>query len=249
MPRYNKKTYRKKRTYRKKSNFRRRFSRKYGKTRMSRMVSRNAIAPDTAFTKLRYAYLATYTPGLPTPSGTLATNFSNGRLVRGNDIYDPQSTSGVVPATGFNQWCSQTGLYQEFVVHASKIKVEAINLDANAVSIALYPIMENNATITTIDGNEQAYARTAFVGTASGNNRVTLKNFMKTKKMIGVRDLIDDEQSKGSYAASPNALNIWDWALDCVEPSGSATGNLSVKVVVTYYVQFLQRPVVSVSAQ
>lgn len=246
MPRYyRKRQYRRKRSYKPRYKRNRRFKSKY--RRQTSMISRNAIAPDIAFTKLKYTVTDNYT-ALPSPSATLATNFSNGRLYRGNDVYDPQSTSGTVSATGFQQWCDQTGLYQEFVVHASKIKVEIINLATAALSVALYPLMESNATITTIDGNEQAYARTAFVGSSSGNNKVVLKNFMKTKKMIGCKDLSDDNLNYGQYNSSPNPANIWDWAIDFVQlPAGSS--DFSMKVDITYYVQFLQRPVVSISAQ
>lgn len=250
MPRYyRKRNYRRKRAYRpRKRN--RRFKSKYN--RQTSMRSRNTIAPDTAFTKLRFSQVAHYTSNLPSPSATLATNFSNGRLIRGNDIYDPQSTSGTVSATGFQQWCDQTGLYQEFIVHASKIKVEIVNNQGLALSAALYPIMESNATITTIDGNEQAYSRTAFLGTSSGNNKVIMKNFMKTKKMIGCKDLSDDNLNYGQYNSSPNPANIWDWALDCVNADGSTSlsaASVDIKVDITYFVQFVQRPVVSISAQ
>ena len=219
------------------------------------MISRNAIAPDIAYTKLKYTYIVRITnpATLPSPSGTLATNYTNYRLVRGNDIYDPQSTSGTVSATGFQQWCDQSGLYQEFLVHASKIKVELVNINANnALSVSLYPLMESNATITTIDGNEQAYSRTAFVGTSAGNNKVILKNFMKTKKMIGCKDLSDDNLNYGQYNASPNPANIWCWALDCAWSNGltdmPTTAFVDLKFDLTYFVQFLQRPVVSISS-
>lgn len=252
MPRYyRKRFYRRKRSYKPRYKRNRRFKSKY--RRQTSMVSRNTVAPDIAFTKLKYTYTAhvVSTDTLPSPSATLATNFSNRRLIRGNDVYDPQSTNGTVSATGFQQWCAQTGLYQEFLVHASKIKVEIVNSSPGlAVSAALYPIMESNATITTINGNEQSYARTAFIGTSAGNNKVIMKNFMKTKKMIGCKDLSDDNLNYGQYNASPNPANIWDWALDCAYADGTtANATIDLKIDVTYYVQFLQRPVVSISAQ
>lgn len=252
MPRYyRKRFYRRKRSYKNRYKRNRRFKSKF--RRQTSMRSRTTIAPDIAFTKLKYTYIYHANTGnLPSPSATLATNFSNYRLVRGNDVYDPQSTSGTVSATGFQQWCAQTGLYQEFLVHASKIKVEIINNNPNfSLSASLYPLMETNATITTIDGNEQAYARTAFIGTSSGNNKVIMKNFMKTKKMLGCKDLSDDNFNYGAYNSSPNPLNSWCWALDCAWSDGQVaipqTGFVDFKVDVTYYVQFLQRPVVSIS--
>lgn len=241
---------------RRNSRFRSRFSRKHGRNSMTSMRSRSLVAPDTAFTKLRFQYNAFLAgPNLPHPTGTLTTDFTNFRLLRGNDIYDPQSNNGNTSATGFSQWCSQTGLYQEFLVHASKVKVELVNLTPvgstpGALNVALYPIMENNATVTTMDGNEQAYARTAFIGDSSGSSKVILKNFMKTKKMIGVKDLEDDEQNRGSYNSSPVSLNLWDWALDVTsvdDSTASTTRAIGLKTVITYYVQFLQRPVVSLS--
>lgn len=255
MPRYyRKRYYRRRRNYKPRYKRNRRFKSKYN--RQTSMRSRNTIAPDIAFTKLKFTYVANIVPAtpatLPSPSATLATNFSNRRLIRGNDVYDPQSTSGVASATGFQQWCAQSGLYQEFLVHASKIKVELVNNSNQSVSASLYPLMESNATVTTIDGNEQAYTRTSFIGTNAGNNKVIMKNFMKTKKMIGCKDLSDDNLNYGQYNSSPNPANIWDWALDCAFSDGSVSrpdSALDLKVDVTYYVQFLQRPVVSVSAQ
>lgn len=252
MPRYYRKRQYRKRSYKPRYKRNRRFKSKF--RRQTSMRSRSTIAPDIAFTKLKFTYIfrKAGTDIIPSPSATLATNYSNNRLVRGNDIYDPQSTSGITSATGFKQWCAGDGLYQEFCVHASKIKVECVNNTPDqSLSVSLYPIMESNATITAIDGNEQAYARTAFVGTSSGNNKVILKNFMKTKKMIGCKDLSDDNLNYGQYNASPNPANIWCWALDTVYSSGSTSvitnSTLDFKVDVTYYVQFLQRPVVTIS--
>ena len=245
MPRYYRKRYRRKRNFRPRYKRYRKFKSRWN--RQTSMRSRTTIAPDTAFTKLKYVYTFLDTT-LPSPNASLPTNFTNHRLIRGNDIFDPQSTNGTVSATGFQQWCAQTGLYQQYVVHASKIKVEIVNTDTNALSASLYPIMESNATQIGINGNEQAYAKTAFIGTNTGNNKVIMKNFMKTKKMIGCKDLSDDELNYGQYNSSPAASNIWDWALDCALPNGTLVGNISAKIDVTYYVQFVQRPVVSISA-
>lgn len=255
MPRYyRKRFYRRKRSYKNRYKRNRRFKSKFN--RQTSMRSRTTIAPDIAFTKLKYTYTTRVVPSsalvtLPSPISTLSTNYTNYRLVRGNDVYDPQSTNGTVSATGFQQWCNRTGLYQEFLVHASKIKVELVNNSDKSISASLYPLMESNATVTTINGNEQAYTRTSFVGTSSGYNKVIMKNFMKTKKMIGCKDLSDDNYNYGFYNSSPNTNNIWCWALDCAYADGTvweANSSLDIKVDVTYYVQFLQRPVVSISA-
>lgn len=245
MPRYyRKRQYRRRRNFRPRYKRYRRFKSKWN--RQTSMRSRTTIAPDTSFTKLKYVYTFQDTT-LPSPSVTLATNFTNHRLIRGNDVFDPQSTGGTVSATGFQQWCAQTGLYQEFVVHASKIKVEIVNADTNALSAALYPIMESNATQSGINGNEQAYVKTAFIGTNSGNNKVIMRNFMKTKKMLGCKDLTDQTLYNGQYNQSPASQILWDWALDCALPNGTLVGNINAKIDVTYYVQFIQRPVVSIS--
>jgi len=258
MPRYyRKRFYRRKRSYKNRYRRNRRFKSKYNK--QTSMRSRNTVAPDIAFTKLKFTYMAAIAPvgptpaTLPSPVNILANNYSNRRLIRGNDIFDPQSTSGTASCTGFQQWCAQTGLYQEFLVHGSKIRVDLINNSpTRSISAALYPIMESNATQTNIYGPQQPYVRNSFVGTSAGNNKIVLKNFMKTKKMIGCKDLSDDNLNYGQYNASPNPANIWCWALDCLYSDGNITdaqNTVDLKVEVTYYVQFMQRPVVSASVQ
>lgn len=253
MPRYyRKRQYRRKRSYKPRYKRNRRFRSRFSK--QTRMVSRNIVAPDVAFTKLKVTdtVFLSGLGNLPHSTGTLATDFTNRRLIRGNDIFDPLSSAGSVTATGLQQWCSQTGLYNQFLVHGSKIKIEIANLDATettAMVCSLYPIMESNATLQPV-GSDQPYVRTSFVGASTGSSKCVLKNFMKTKKMLGCKDLVDDELNYGQYNASPNLANIWDWALDVQTLGSSASSQaIAIRKEVTYYVQFLQRPVIVVPSQ
>lgn len=250
MPRYGRRRFARKpkRTYRKRnSRFRYRFSRKRG---MTSMKSRVTVAPDTAYTKLKF-YDSLYRNSAMAPNAVLTSNYDSGRIIRGNDLYDPLSNSGTNQPTGFDQWCSQTGLYNQFVVHGCKIRYEFINLSATAaLDISVYPVMESNATVTTISGPNQPYVTNALCGTGNGQNKVVIKKFMKTKKMIGIRDLSDFEGIRGRYNGSPaSPVNyIWNWASD-VAPVGSDISSPSyiVKRELTYYVQFLTRPIVEIS--
>jgi len=246
MPRFARKRFprRPKRSFRKRnSRFRSRFSRKRG---ISTMKSRVTIAPDSTFTKLKF-YDTTLRTAVIAPNISLATNYSSGRLIRGSDLYDPISTSGTNQPTGFDQWCTETGLYQQFVVHGCKIRYEFINLSStNALDISVYPIMEINGIITNISGPNQPYVTNALCGSGAGNNKVVIKKFMKFKKMLGVKDLIDGSQARGSYGASPGTN--WCWASDvALVGSDISSPSFIIKREVTYYVQFLTRPVVAIS--
>lgn len=248
MPRFARRRFARKpkRSYRKRnSRFRSRFSRRRG---MTSMKSRTTVAPDTAFTKLKF-YDSLYRNGPMAPNATLAANFVSGRIIRGNDLYDPLSTSGTNQPTGFDQWCTQTGLYNQFVVHGCKIRYEFINLSTTAaLDISVYPLMEGNAVITGISGPNQPYVTNALCGTGSGQNKVVIKKFMKTKKMVGIKDLSDFTGVRGQYNALPQLEYIWDWASDVALVGSDITSpSYIVKREVTYYVQFLTRPTVVIS--
>lgn len=246
MPRYGRRRFARKpkRTYRKRnSRFRSRFSRKRS---MSSMKSRVTVAPDTAFTKLKMYETKYYTAPI-TPQLVLADNFTSGRLVRGSDIYDPLSNSGTIQPTGFDQWCSEGGLYNNFVVHGCKIRYEFINLSTTAaLDISVYPVLENNGDVANISGPNQPYVTNALCGIGTGQNKVVIKKFMKYKKMLGVKDLLDYNPSRGYFGGSPQVN--WCWASDVLQSGSSVvTASYVIKKEVTYYVQFMSRPTVVIS--
>lgn len=246
MPRYGRRRFARKpkRTYRKRnSRFRSRFSRRRG---MSSMKSRVTCAPDCTFTKLKF-YDSFLSVGPITPDAAIQNNFNNGRLVRGSDLYDPLSSKGSVQPSGFDQWCSQNGLYNNFLVHGCKIRYELVNMKTDQVlEVALYPVLESNAVLTNINGANQPYVSNALCGSGQGNNKIVLKKFMKYKKMVGVKDIVDYDDARGTYSSSPSTN--WCWACD-INPLGNTTDptNFVVKREITYYVQFLARPVVVIS--
>ena len=249
MPRYGRRRFARKpkRTYRKRnSRFRSRFSRRRGITSMR---SRTTVAPDTAYTKLKM-YDLSYRTAPMAPEIVLADNYNSGRIIRANDIYDPKYVSGAIQPTGFDQWCTQTGLYNQFIVHGCKIRYEFVNLSStSALNISVYPVLESNTQITGISGPNQPYVTNALCGSGSGQNKVVIKKFMKTKKMFGIKDLSDNANVRGSFSGGPTSNYVWNWASDVsLAGSDTASPQYIVKRELTYYVQFLTRPTVVDSA-
>jgi len=223
----------------------RRFGKK--KNRVSSMRSRNLISADQYFTKFKYSDVNTRVLSSVSP-----TTFSTGRIIRGNDIWDPLSTSGAVPVSGFNQVFgpggSLTGMYQQWIVHASKIVIEIVNNNGNtSLDCSLYPISETQSTAT-LDGPEQPYVVNRLCGTSAGNNKIVMKSYMTTKKLFAIKDLADELTFRGTSQTSPTTL--WDWAIDVLGSSSTTpTYDFCVKRTITYYVEGLKRNIATISSQ
>lgn len=228
--------------YRKKS-YKRRLS------KLTRVVVRNRVQPDTVFVKLTQEFIAKLTNTEATIGDVPSLSF----YIHGNDVYDPDGTFGSGQPTGFDQWIA---FYNNFLVHYSKATVEYVAYTDSAsvvdpvqpVRCTLVPVTESS--YSGVNFQEQPYARTKLVlpgGQASGwgsTNKVVISNRMYTKKMLGVKDLLDDPNVKGTASASPN--NLFYWLVYAEGTQAALAENASsitafIRVRVTYYTQFLER--------
>lgn len=223
--RYKKKQYR-----RRKNGY---YNNKY-KSRNKATTKTNKIAtgiPDRLLMKMKYSEV------IPVN----ATGIGQYNVFRANSIHDPNYFVGGGSATGIQEWAH---FYMGYRVHASKIKVEVLNVnttaDGSTVIVALVPT--NNPGLTTIpveDVNTLPYCKYMTISAASGGPMPgKLMNYMSTRKMYGVESIIDEEFAS-EIGTSPE--NQWYWDLSYQNMDITDTVTIRVMVTITYYVELYRR--------
>lgn len=265
--------YRRKRFSRKTSRFARRktsrFARKafgrprFNKYRRSRVKIPTRGIADYSLVKLKDAVVINTDVGeVPTVGDVSYINM----IVSGSDLFNAFGTGN--QPTGFDQWM---GFYDKFIVHKSSIKVtpvywNGVPTDGHPApfQICITPITVNTLTSATIQFDEQPYAKTkiyngsmAIVNNSNapapvntGSQQIpSIYNSMMTKKMLGVKDLSDEDDVKGTDTESPDTQFYWMIeikSLAALPPSPATPANfqlasLGLKIEMYYKCQFLDR--------
>lgn len=227
--RYN---YRRKRRY---NNRRRRRIRNSKYARVSTKVNNVTTGiPDRTFLKMKYSEVILVD----------ASALGQYNVFRGNSIHDPNYFIGGGSATSIAEWSL---FYERYRVHASKMKVEVLNINTTAqnstVLVALVPSNEPNlSSIPVEDVNTLPYCKYTTISAASGGPMpAKLTAFMSTKKMYGLNN-INDEDYASTIASTP--YKQWYWDLSYANLAGSGASNtvtLRVLVTITYYVELYKR--------
>lgn len=173
--------------------------------------------------------------------------------IKGNGLENPLGNTPFTNAQPLG-YDKIGNLYQKFIVHGCKVKIEITNnTSSQSMGVVLFPTTEVNPLGTPPYTYAQAlalpYAKDRFVGAISGNNKITLTNYISTNKIYGVpKSKIRDEDNFAgttiSEEISPNSdpINAWFWNLTISNNTGVAT-SMSYNMVckVTWYCEFFNR--------
>lgn len=212
--------------------------------KMARNRYRKRIRRRVPFTQLR---LGSGT-GIP-PVLYLKLKFTELRVVgpaqvnsivfRGNDIYSPYDGAG---GNLHQPYLSDqfARLYNRFTVYASKIKLTSSCDQSLDHRVVLRPTNSNSAVSDWDLSVERPYSKYKVI---TAEKPATIKHFMKSKTIIGVNDIDDDDYAGGlsslGPASSPNTKWYWTVATSPMDGTNQVTTNLLFEI--TYYVKFWQR--------
>lgn len=192
--------------------------------------NRGVLVPDRYMTTMKCSALL---------SGTAASGILQYDLL-GNGLFDPLGGASTANVTGLAQLGT---LYQRFIVHGSRVRVEAVANDSGPRLISLYPYQGTLPT-TTRAIMDNAYVKSKLISSGGGMDRCILSSYMSTKKISGLKDLKDEENQWGTTAGGSGGTNPgfqWLWNLRADNGTGSGTNVTTYRVTVTYYVEFFDR--------
>jgi len=195
--------------------------------------------PDRLYTKLVYREQLSFSQ----LTGLLGEN-----VYRGNSAFDPDQTGAGGQPMAYDNYA---GLYQYYTVLASGIEViaDVNNTGVRNVTIGITPCNVSTGFGTTGQelAMEQPYSKfKQLLMGSDGTGQATLKHYMCTNKIFGVKRAAIEIEDGYSAAVSTNPSNSWYWHVWNFVPGG-ATQSLIVQVVLTYYCVFEQRQTLSVS--
>lgn len=220
---YTKKAPAKKRTYRKKKAY-------SGTLRVPKL--RNAVT-DRMMCKLKYADVKTLT----STTGSVATH-----QFAINDLFDPDYTGTGHQPLYFDEYAA---IYNKYKVFGCKYKIMILSktddvngmLSINASDDSTTPV--SSAT----EFMEQGNARQAVVSGQEGQNRKYITGYFSIKKLLGVKNLQDDDFRT---AVSTNPSNRVFMNL-CYQSFDSGTSSLNVAIVLTFYSEFSNKKLIGQS--
>lgn len=188
---------------------------------MSDILGRNRVL-------LRYDFTPVLTNGL--------VPFSASVQIRGNNIYDPEYSTGGGQPLGFDQWAP---FFKRFNVISSKVTVRAANLSANALTCTLL------ATPTVPSIVDQNHARSlpnskqVIVTSVNATGQATLSMNLTTAKVFQIdqnRFDDDDDVYSGTFAGTPPARE-WIWTI-YAQTMNVAALSVACSVTVEYMCEF-----------
>lgn len=170
-----------------------------------------------------------------------------------NNLYDPNATGSGAQPRYFDTLCgaaNSSAPYQQYCVESVYIKATFINDNTAAAAIGHCGISPRQAGTTAVsDGNiapERFGTVSAILSTSENSHGVVvLKKNIDIAKWLSVKDLLDDEEARAVYNASPTKQIYTDMYYQPVD--GATTTSVYVKVEAWYHVAFLRRHQVSQS--
>lgn len=163
--------------------------------------------------------------------------------VAGNDLFRPIRTQlnpnpfGSVQPTGFQVYKQ---LYYYYRVHACKIIVSVVNASTQSTPFVAVVPTDKVVNIATFysDWASMQYAKSRMMGTSSGgHDGVTIKHYMKSRKILGLKNLADELDYCGTSITSPAV----DWMFNIVQVIKGGTMSTETKVTVQYFVEWFGR--------
>lgn len=191
------------------------------------------FVPERMLTKLRYCFETDITSG--------QALLNSDTVFRANSIYDPEYAAGGGQPLGHDQL---QNLYTSYKVHACRIRATFTSNGGVPTRICVLPTVSPTSFTAMLDACEQPYAKTKAIATYNGglsSVKVGQKNM--TKKILGLKDLDDDEEAL--FGADP--VNPWYYhvhvSTDPYTSTNYIVGALYVELV--YYVECFQRKVLA----
>lgn len=253
--------YGKSRKYRPRKLNRKRFSKKrFIKSNYARSVIKAPV--NARDTYVKFPWLRTFQPNISASSGQTYVFLGNSLIP--NPASFVGTTSGDTWCSGVSEYASFYNLYR---VLGTSIKIQITAISANNVLRAvLLPIaLGDNETgavggisarVAELDAltydqlSQQPFAQSKTIGLATGGNSARwFKMFRKSKYMLGVKDIRDQDGSllrlpdtngsNGTVAfQSPNA---WFYYLRIFNSASASAQSVEVQVRLKYYVQLTGR--------
>lgn len=215
----------KRRKYGRRGRSYRRYSKKARSSRRSLILNKRLptglVFPDVYLCKLVYRQNF---------SLTTSTGFVY-NLFRGNSLFDPdQSGTGHQP-----YYRDQLAtLYNNYRVLGSKITVVFTSGTDGLGYVGVAPQTTTSAPSVLTDMMEEPYGRYKATTGYQAKGQTIVKNYMKTKKMFGMKSILYDDTCAAAMGSNPTQQwywNVWGIAVDSLNISQFAT------VQLTYYVR------------
>jgi len=163
---------------------------------------------------------------------------------KANDCYDPdESGTGHQPRffdtlMGVNNGSAP---YQDFVVHAAKCVITARNPSASHMFVALSCVsFPTGGPATLHEARERADTVLKLLSPVSSSGSVgSISMYRRMAPLLGVKDVQDDEDAKGTYGSSPVAHV--HFVVTGFNPDSGTTVTLPVVVQLTQYAKISQK--------
>lgn len=188
----------------------------------------------------------------------------------GGQVVTPSSNAGVYTAISGNKFLAGAtewaNFYNNYYSYGSKINVEIINNGVSSTIRCVLLAVTDQVFVDQLDSltYEELLAYPGvlkrYVGIASGGHeRIVMKGFRKTKNMLGIKDLIDNDETH--FKLGVNNTNIvvtpvgepatdvgryWYWYFRAI-PSNDTTENLVMSATFKYtnYLKLTDRNFIS----
>lgn len=138
-----------------------------------------------------------------------------------------------------------TAPYYNFRVFAGKITVEVIPTGSDSTSMRGFigiGLFNTTATApsTLAEMRMRADYKTKFLGYWSGGHDVCkISRYADIATLFGVKDLKDDQDTKGDYTTGP--AKSARWGITYCPSDESSTRDVKILMKIKYYVQFFDR--------
>lgn len=166
---------------------------------------------------------------------------------RANSLYDPDYSGGGNQPLFFQTLCGATDgtqPYTNYRVCGAKVKAYFINDNTGTATVGLFFIhwrYGGAGTLDTIsDVGTQPNTRQTDVGVANSNKGIRmLQTYISMKKMMGLKDIKDDDNTSASYLTNPYKQVYLD--VGYVPYSSGVSTDIFLRVKITFYCQFFSQ--------
>lgn len=175
---------------------------------------------------------------------------------RANSLYLPDSSqTGNIPQA----WIQWQSLYNKYTVFGCKAKITIWQeTSVRPWKFSLFPVEDPSDIPSTVPllAENWPYAKSGLCNEyLMGNNqKLVLKNYMSTRKILQVKDVVDDHLLSGNGGSAPTSpAKLWYWYLAGRNPwdgsvyTDATTSTLAYQCELVFYVRLFDRVINQVS--